>query len=294
MLTAPAFTSAFARFRSQSKLRVSVGEGWPCSIKTENSYVSVFKCEKDICLSDPVLKNAGCCEPDGCSWSRSCIPHGSVEGHSSNGLSDTVLHCSDPARKYCQFATFRKEPAPESGYSMVTCTSNPHQPNLSVDLLPANPGSIVSQARENDYSYQLRMRAMVHKFSKRETSSVNSRTVSIIGALVGFWLFVFLICCAIGARNKRPENVEVTAPTAVATNTTSIYVMPPLPQQPGIQSPPLAYTYPPGPAQDGQTQTIYIQGPPPPGAQLIQLTQSPGPIPQPHPSYPQPPPAYHK
>ncbi|OAX83509.1 hypothetical protein ACJ72_02124 [Emergomyces africanus] len=297
MLTAPAFTSASAIFQSQSRpIRISFGEGGPCSITTEDSYVSVLKCEKHICLSSPVLDNAGCCEPDGCFWRKSCLPHGSVEGHSSDGPSDTmILPCSGPTRKYCQFATFRNESTPDSEYFMGTCALYPHQPDLKFDLLPGNSGCIVSQTLENNHSYQLRVRAMSHELSKRETGSVNSRTVTIIGCLIGFCACVLIACCAIGCRRKSADSEEVPAPAAVATNSTSIYVMNPAAQQPGVQSPPLAYTYPPGQVPDGQTQTIYIQGPPPPGAQLIQLTQAPGPIPQPHPSYStQPPPAYHK
>ncbi|KKZ65677.1 hypothetical protein EMCG_01236 [[Emmonsia] crescens] len=292
LLIASASTSASAsaRFRSRSELKIPFGEAGPCSIKTEDSYVSVFKCEKEICLSSPVLEDAGCCEPDGCSWHKSCIPYDSVEGHSSDGASDKILSCSDPTRQYCQFATFRKESAPESGYSLGTCTSNSHQPDLRIDLLSVNSGSIVSQPLENDHSYQLRIRAMSHKFSKRATGT-SSRNAGVVGGLVAFWLLVLLLCLFV-SRSKRARNQEVPAPTG--NNNTAVYIMNPQSQPPGVQYPPLAYMYPPGQVPEGQTQTIYIQGPPPPGAQPIQLSQSPAPFPQPHPSYPQPPPAYQK
>ncbi|KLJ10508.1 hypothetical protein EMPG_14119 [Blastomyces silverae] len=303
LLALSASTSASVINRSHSGLRIALSNTGPCSLKTENAYVSVFQCEKDICRSSPTLEAAGCCESDGCSWYKTCIPYDSVERRSSDPTSDTILSCPDSTQKYCQFATFRKESQPDSEYTRGICTSNPPEPDLRIDLhlLTANSEAIVSQALEDDRAYQLRIRAMSHRLSKR-SSSLSSRNTAIVGGLVAFWACIILSICVCMARRKNHVSPATPAAVASAQNNTAVYVMAPQPGQPGqpydpnVQSPPLAYVLPASSAQAaaGHTQTVYFQGPPPPGAQPIQFVSPPGPIPAPHPSYSQPPPAYHK
>ncbi|EQL28791.1 hypothetical protein BDFG_08498, partial [Blastomyces dermatitidis ATCC 26199] len=301
LLALSASTAASVLNRAHSGLRIALSNAGPCSLKTENAYVSVFQCEKNICRSSPKLEAAGCCEPDGCSWYKSCIPYDSVERRSSDLTSDTILSCSDSTQKYCQFATFRKESQPESGYTRGICTSNPPESDLRIHLLVANSEAIVSQPREDDRAYQLRIRGMPHRLSKR-ASALSDRNAGIVGGLVAFWVIILLTLCICVASRKNRDPPAAPAAAASAQNNTTVYVMGPpsgqpgQPQDPNVQHPPLAYILPAGSAQAsaGHPQTIYIQGPPPPGAQPIQFMPAPGPIPEPHPSYTQPPPAYQK
>ncbi|KAL2369933.1 hypothetical protein RJ035_003503 [Blastomyces gilchristii] len=208
---------------------------------------------------------------------------------------------SDSTQKYCQFATFRKESQPESGYTRGICTSNPPESDLRIHLLVANSEAIVSQPREDDRAYQLRIRGMPHRLSKR-ASALSDRNAGIVGGLVAFWVIILLTLCICVASRKNRDPPAAPAAAASAQNNTTVYVMGPPPGQPGqpqdpnVQHPPLAYILPAGSAQAsaGHPQTIYIQGPPPPGAQPIQFMPAPRPIPEPHPSYTQPPPAYQK
>ncbi|PGH09780.1 hypothetical protein GX51_00464 [Blastomyces parvus] len=303
LLALSASTSAAVVNQARPGLRIALSNAGPCSLKTDNAYVSVFQCEKDICRSSPTLEAAGCCESDGCSWYKSCVPYNSVERRSTDLTSDPILSCSDPTQKYCQFATFRKESQPESGYTRGICTPNPPEPDLRIDLLTANSGALVSQPLEDDRAYQLRIRGMPHRLSKR-ASGLSSRNAGVVGGLVAFWIVILLILCLCAAsrKNKQALAAPMAAASASAHNNTTVYVMSPQPGQPGqpqdpnVQYPPLAYVLPANSAQAsaGHTQTVYIQGPPPPGAQPIQFMPAPGPMPEPHPSYPQPPPAYQK
>ncbi|OJD26042.1 hypothetical protein ACJ73_02586 [Blastomyces percursus] len=298
LLALSASTSASVLNRAHSGLRIALSNTGPCSLKIENAYVSVFQCEKDICRSSPTLEAAGCCESDGCSWYKSCMPYDSVERNSSDRTSDSILSCSDSTQKYCQFATFRKESRPESWYTRGICTAKPPEPDLLIDLLTANPEAMVSQPLEDDRAYQLRIRGMSHRLSKR-ASGLSDRNAGIVGGLVAFWVIIILVLCVCGAAKRNQDPPAAPAATASAQNNTTVYVMAPppgQPQDPNVQHSPLAYILPSGSAQAsaGHQQAVYIQGSPPPGAQPVHLMPAPGPIPEPHPSYPQPPPAYQK
>ncbi|PGH03980.1 hypothetical protein AJ79_07212 [Helicocarpus griseus UAMH5409] len=304
LLFAVLFTvSAFASIIPESELETLLNESSLCSIIRGNSHASVLKCITDVCQSSPLLDKAGCCDSGGCEWDKSCIPFDSLEEHSSDASAEQGIFCFDPTRKYCQRGIFRTDSSPELGYSLETCTSDPHGIDLRIDLVSHDTASITSQPANDGHTDQLMRRATVHRLSKR----ANKRGINVgvaLAIVAIFFVLMVICCCSRGGKRVAPVAVEPPSqnPPPVYGNNTNIYIMSPpqspAPQQPGISYPSVAYTYPPGQQPSGAggpIQTIYIQGPPPPGTQPIPMPSSPGPIPQSHPSFPpEPPPAYHK
>ncbi|KAK2749545.1 hypothetical protein FQN55_003245 [Onygenales sp. PD_40] len=289
--------SASAAALSQTKIEIAVGEELSCNIIPNEFQVPVLRCEKAICQSNPSLESAGCCEENGCAWHKSCIPFDSLGGQPSKNSGNEALSCSNPARKYCQSASFVAEA--ELGYTLETCTSDPKPNTLIIDLHSTDGESVVTQ-RDDDH--QITKRETTHRLSKRATTVVGGGVAAGVVFIIILILIVF--CCARAGRSATAvsasaANANATSNAGATGNNTTVYVMsPPQPvgsPPPGMQSPPpVAYMYPPGQQPDGQPQTVYIQGPPPPGAQPIQFVPAPGPMPQPHPSFSEPPPTYHK
>ncbi|KAK2813955.1 hypothetical protein FQN50_000356 [Emmonsiellopsis sp. PD_5] len=224
------------------------------------------------------------------------IPNEFQGDQPSRDSGNEVLSCSNPARKYCQSASFVAEAEP--GYTLETCTSDPKPNNLIIDLHSTDGESVVTK-RDDDH--QITKRETTHRFSKRATTVVGG---GVAAGVVFLIILILIICCcsrassSAAAASASAANANAHSNAGATGNNTTVYVMsPPAPvgsPPPGMQSPPVAYMYPPGQQPDGQPQTVYIQGPPPPGAQPIQYVPPPGSIPQAHPSFTEPPPIYHK